>query len=89
MNGRLADEGYLFPLPSNGKDGLYYVFGRRDIDLSTAPRDTRLRRAMIDHLAAGHRLRCGGFFLLPEDVPRFGDEPYRTKTTHEFCQSHR
>jgi hypothetical protein len=71
-------QGYLFPVASDGKDGLYFVFGRWNIDLDTAPRDTRLRRAMLDHMAAGHKLRSGGFFLLPEDVSRFGQEPYRT-----------
>lgn len=71
-------QGYLFPLPSDGTEGLYFIFGRQEIDLATAPRDTRLRRAIIDHLAAGGLLRDGGFFLLPEDVSRFGSEPYRS-----------
>lgn len=72
-------QGYLFPLPSSGDDGLYFVFGRHQIDLTSAPRDTRLRRAMLDALTAGLRLHTGGFLLLPEDVNKFGQEPYRTQ----------
>lgn len=73
-------QGYLYPLVSSGKDGLYFVFGSREIDLTTAPRDTQLRRAIVDHLAAGGRLRGGGFLLLPEEVGRFGQQPYRGMT---------
>jgi hypothetical protein len=72
-------QGYLFPLPSDGAEGMYFVFGTWKIDLATAPRDTRLRRAIIDHLATGGLLRNGGFFLLLEDVGRFGSEPYRVE----------
>jgi hypothetical protein len=76
-------QGYLFPLPSDGAEGMYFIFGTWKIDLATAPRDTRLRRAIIDHLAAGGLLRNGGFFLLPEDVGKFGSEPYRTTLNHQ------
>jgi hypothetical protein len=76
-------QGYLFPLPSDGAEGMYFIFGGWKIDLATAPRDTRLRRAIIDHLAAGGLLRNGGFFLLPEDVGKFGREPYRAEGNSE------
>src|SRR5690606_37479432 len=55
---------YLFPVPSTGRDGLYFVFCRDEIDPATAPRDTILRRAMADHLASGQTLRSGGMFFL-------------------------
>ncbi len=69
---------YLFPWPSGPRSGLYFTFGREDIDLATAPRDTGLRRALLDHLATGGRLRTGGMFLLTEDFRRFGTQVYRS-----------
>jgi hypothetical protein len=70
-------QGYLFPLPADGAEGMYFIFGNWLIDLDTAPQDTQLRRAVIAHLRAGGKLRNGGFLLLPEDVDRFGQQPYR------------
>ena len=40
---------YLHPIPSGDRSGLVFVFGKDDIDLNTAPRDTSLRRALLDH----------------------------------------
>jgi len=40
---------YLHPIPSGDRSGLVFVFGKGDIDLNTAPRDTSLRRALLDH----------------------------------------
>ncbi len=68
---------YLYPTASTGKDGLYFVFNRDEIDLATAPRDTTLRRAMISHLQAGNSLRSGGMFFLFEDLPQYGTGVYR------------
>ncbi len=45
-------ESFLFPMPSTGLDGLYFVFGEDTIDVATAPRDTQLRRAFLQHLEA-------------------------------------
>ncbi len=69
---------YLYPVPSTGQDGLVFIFGRADVDPATAPRDTSLRRGILDFLAAGHRWRGGGMFFLTEDLPRFGTHVYRT-----------
>ncbi len=68
---------HLFPTPSGDRSGVYFVFGRDDIDLSTAPRDTSLRRALLDHIDAGGRLIGGGMFLLLEDFQHFGTQVYR------------
>ncbi len=70
-------QGYLFPLPSSGAGAIYFLFGKRAIDLATAPQDTTLRRAVVAHMQAGGQLRSGGFLLLPDDVSHFGQEPYR------------
>lgn len=70
-------EMYLFPIPSSGRDGLFFLFGRDDIDPTTAPRDTSMRRAMLDWLATGQRLMAGGAFLLTEELPGYGSQFYR------------
>ena len=68
---------YLFPIPSGDRSGIYFVFGEDDVDLSTARRDTSLRRALLDHMASGGRLIGGGMFMLLEDFERFGTQVYR------------
>lgn len=68
---------YLFPVPSGNRSGLYFVFGQDDVDPDTAPRDTSMRRALLDHLAAGGGVISGGMFLLSEDFARFGSQVYR------------
>jgi hypothetical protein len=70
---------YLFPVPSNGRAGLQFIFGREDVDPATAPRDTRLRRALLDQLAAGRPLRAGGMFCLAHEAAEFGTQPYRRR----------
>jgi hypothetical protein len=69
---------YLFPIPSSGKDGLYFIFYHDDIDPMTAPRDTALRRAVIEYLENGRPLRNGGMFFLPEDLSRYGTQGYQS-----------
>ena len=70
-------QGYLYPIPTHGAGAMYFLFGDQLIDPATAPQDTTLRRAVIAHIQAGGKLRNGGFLLLPEDVTRFGQAPYR------------
>jgi hypothetical protein len=55
---------------------LFFIFGTDDVDPATGPRDTSLRRAMLDHMAAGGRLIGGGMFLMLEDFERFGEQVY-------------
>ncbi len=73
---RWQHEGYLLPSESGSDTFLAFTFGSPTIDLATAPRDTRLRRAVIDHLAANKPLRCGAWLLLRRDRDRFGAQPY-------------
>ena len=75
---RFQKELYLFPHPSSGRDGLYFIFGANEVDPATAPRDTSLCRAFLDYMAAGRRLRGGGMFVLAEDFRHFGSQYYRT-----------
>jgi hypothetical protein len=70
-------EVYEFPMPSTGGDGLYFIFGQDKIDPSTAPRDSQLRRAILEHLEAGNTLRSGGMFFLFDDLEKYGTQCYR------------
>lgn len=69
---------YLFP-SAGGRGSIYFVFGQDDIDPETAPRDTSLRRALLDHMATGQRFQGGGMFLLTEDFAEFGTQVYRRR----------
>jgi len=78
----LADyqhELYLFPIPSSGKDGLWFVFLDDDPDPATAPRDTSLRRGVADFLLAGNTWRCGAMLYLTEDLEHYGTQRYRSQ----------
>lgn len=74
---RFQHELYLYPVPSTGRDGLVFIFGQDDPRPDTAPRGTRLQRAILDFLAAGNRWRNGGMFFLAADLPHFGQGWYR------------
>ncbi len=76
-------------MPANGAGGLYFIFGKRLVDLATAPQDTGLRRAVVAHMQAGGKVRNGGFLLLPEDVAQFGQEPYRKRGAAAVETRHR
>lgn len=68
---------YLVPSTGNPESALEWVFDGMLANLAHAPRDTTLRRAVLDHLAAGGTLRGAGGFVLPEDVPGWGADVYR------------
>jgi hypothetical protein len=74
---RWQHEGYLFPADDDEGSFLLFTFGSATSDLATAPQDTRLRRAIIAHLANGGELRSGRYLLLRRDLSRFGEQPYR------------
>lgn len=70
---------YLFPYgSSSGNDGVYFIFGRHDGDYKDYPRDNSVRRAMLDVLQNGGKLRSGSMFFLEEDMAHFGQQPYRS-----------
>lgn len=54
---------HLIPVPgASDSQAMERVFGSRVSDWTRAPRDTSLRRAIIDHIVAGGCLRSGGGF---------------------------
>lgn len=72
---------YLFPAQSSSVDGVYFIFGRDTGDFRSYPRDNSVRRAMLDVLQNGGRLRRGGMFFLKNELPLFGSQPYRKMKT--------
>lgn len=74
---RFLRQMYLLPVADDGHAALEWVFGDVPTDLRQAPRDTTLRRALLDHVLGGGRLRGGACFLLPADLPRWGADTYR------------
>lgn len=77
---RYQHELYLFPVPSSGKDGVYFVFDREDFtDPKELPQDSSLRKAMAERLISGNVLRSGGMFFLKDDMPKFGTQYYRSQ----------
>jgi len=74
---RFQREFYLFPIHLSSEWVVRTVLGEVPADLSRAPRDTQLRRAILDLLAAGEQIPAGGGggFLLPEDF-RWGEQVY-------------
>ncbi len=77
--------GYMLPNDSGADDFLTFTFNQPAIDLATAPRDTRLRRAVIAFLEQGGTLMCGSFLLLTHDRERMLEEPYR-QSSDEIIQ---
>jgi hypothetical protein len=71
-------EVYLHPCHSSGRDGLFFLFYTDDVDLATARRDTSIRRAFLDHLARGNRLRSSAMFVLADEVASYGSTFYRS-----------
>lgn len=75
---RFQQEFYLFPTFSSGRSGLERIFRGGIQDFSKAPRDTRLRRAVLDHLQAGGYLQGGGALLFAEDLD-WGSQVYQKR----------
>lgn len=60
---------YLYPIPSDGNDVYEYVLNIKPADFVKAPKDTFLRRTVINYIAAGNRIKSSGGFILLEDLP--------------------
>jgi hypothetical protein len=66
-----------FRSPRYGRDGVFFLFGADDVDPGAAPRDTSIRRALLEEMDAGRPLLSGGMFILREDLKHFGVRYYR------------
>lgn len=79
---KLMRECYLFPFASSGQDGIFFLFGKGAYskeNLTKAPRNTSVRRVMLEILESGEHLRCGGMVYFCEDLPEFGKTIYRNQ----------
>lgn len=79
---RFQREVYLFPGELDRQEMVRTVFGEQvPTDLSQAPRETSLQRAILAVLGKGEEVpaAAGGCFLLFEDVARWGTQFYRTQ----------
>jgi 8-oxo-dGTP pyrophosphatase MutT (NUDIX family) len=79
---RFQRQVYLLPSPSGGGSTLERVFGSAEVDLSIAPRDTTLRRAVIGIVERGGHIRSGRCAIFPEELRAggWGGERYRRGT---------
>jgi hypothetical protein len=75
---RFLKEFYLCPGGNPTRGILRALFGKVPEDLSTAPRETTLQRAILDHVSGGNRMvTCAGRgTLFPEDF-EWGKQVYR------------
>jgi hypothetical protein len=61
----------LFPLCSPAdRCGLYFIFGKDDISLEDAPRETSLQKAVLNHVKNGGFLSGGGMLIFEDQVEK-------------------
>ncbi|NLF93261.1 MAG: DUF5596 domain-containing protein [Oligosphaeraceae bacterium] len=73
---RFQKELFLFPVPSGPWDGLWFIFLKSGAPDETFPRETTLQQKVLDYLQQGKRWRCGGMFILLDDIDQFGKQIY-------------
>jgi hypothetical protein len=73
---RFQKEFYLYPFKGDDSGTFHFVFGEKPSDLSLAPRDTLLRRKILEHIAAGGHFYAEGGFILMNDL-HWGQEVYQ------------
>lgn len=75
---RFMMEFYLFPAKHNQYKGMQmFVYGKEYDDISMAPQDNSLRRAIASHVRNGGKWRGSSAVLFPEDMD-WGKQIYRT-----------
>lgn len=74
---KFQKEFYLYRQVDN--DGLLrrFVFKGNRLDSPSAPRDSLLQRAILDHVAAGNHMYTGSGFILKDDLDRWGTGFYQ------------
>jgi hypothetical protein len=58
----------LFPILSDDVLTFERVFGKKQVDLSAAPRDTLLQRVLLDYILAGNHIHEGAGFILKDEL---------------------
>lgn len=77
---RFMRELYLCPSNSRSRSGPWFIFLQEPFDPATAPRETSLQRAILDHLQAGNLWRDGIMFFMLDDLDHFGSQWYQRPT---------
>jgi hypothetical protein len=72
---RFQREFYLYPMLSHDREAFWRVFGELPEDPATIPRDTTLRRAMLEFKQSGGLLRSAAGFRLVDEI-EWGSERY-------------
>lgn len=76
---RFQEEVYLYPLPDAEDSQMFErVFGDRPETIESAPRDTMMRRLIVEHILAGGHFHAGGMLLFARDLD-WGRRVYRFK----------
>ncbi len=76
---RVQRETYLIAGMSDDSSFQDFVFSGEKLDPKTSPRDTTLKRRILDFIEKGGTIRGGTMILLIEDVNRIGVQPYYNK----------
>ncbi len=64
----LQKESHLFPFPTLDTNcGIYFIFGKEQIDINSAPIDTSLRKGVVEHLKNGGILTGGGMIYFKDE----------------------
>ncbi len=73
---RFLQEFYRFPTRGTTQSALRWIFGEPPEDLTKAPKDTTLRRKVIEHVLGGGGMVGGGGFVLLDGLD-WGSKAYR------------
>lgn len=65
---RFQKEFYLMPVPGNDNQTFERVFGSKPQDLNLAPRDTSLRKAILDHVLSGQNMHQAFGFIPCDEI---------------------
>ena len=71
--------GWLVPATPWNKAGLFFVFGKDDVDLENLPETNSLYRAFRSLKKQGRDLRPGSIFFMAEDLDDLCENFYREK----------
>ncbi len=64
---------------AEGRDGMFFAFGRGDVDPTELPAVNSIQKALQEIFKAEGTLRTGAMFVLCEDLEKLGNMYYRTQ----------
>jgi hypothetical protein len=72
---RFQRDFHIYSIQDDDRQMFERVFGNKPADLSQAPRDSSLRRAILDHLQAGNSMHKGMGFILRQEIEALKSAP--------------